>query len=382
MLRQATPKCTVSEQHPRGRNIEVYKPGDTRFATNFRMIVRTVELQAAMQQVTFSKPYKDRCAARKEECPVAELVGDRNFWLDMQNWMNVLWPAYDLLRELDTPDPALHLVYEGGLAVQQAYTDSTFSHSKQLAGLWKDDWAYLHVPVHSAAYVLHPRYRAESMQENGDVWPEFLQVCTKMLGEDAGSMAVEQFNLYQEGKGLFGTGMAQQSAARMAPHSWWKSYGAATPQLQQLAMKILSQPASAAASEQSWSEYDFVHSKKRNRLKSQVASKLVYVHSNLRLLSRHASYARHTDMLDAAVAAFSLSYSLLADGWDGNCSDDDDDEYTSPVAQVDEVHEAHTMATANAPTEQMDNHTQVGDFNPDDFDFNPDDLDNMSTCMS
>jgi hypothetical protein len=323
MLRQATPQCTISEKFPKGRHIEVYKPGDTRFATNFRMILRTLELQQAMQQVTFSKDYADRCAVRREQCPVAELVGDRNFWLSMKGWVDVLWPTYELLRELDTPDPALHVVYEGGLAVQQAYANSNFPHSQQLGELWKADWAYMHVPAHSAAYVLHPRYQKEPMQENTDVWPEFLDVCTTMLGEAAGSMAVEQFNLYQEGKGLFGSGMAQQSATRMAPHSWWKSYGAATPQLQQLAMKLLSQPASAAAAEQSWSEYDFVHSKKRNRLKSSVASKLVYVHSNMRLLSRHSSYSRHEEMLDAAVRASSLADSLLTDGWDGNCSDDD-----------------------------------------------------------
>ena len=53
MLRDATKGCTKSEKFPQGRNIEVYKPGDTRFATNFRMISRTLELAAAIKQVTF-----------------------------------------------------------------------------------------------------------------------------------------------------------------------------------------------------------------------------------------------------------------------------------------------------------------------------------------
>ena len=111
---------------------------------------------------------------------------------------------------------------------------------------------------------------------------------------------------------------------------WWKSYGSATPQLQKLAMRILSQPASAAASEQSWSEYDFVHDKKRNRLKTDVAQKLVYVHSNLRYLCRLAQYNRHRLLLDDSIKATAdLQQALVHGDWDGNCSDCDYEEFTS-----------------------------------------------------
>ena len=94
--------------------------------------------------------------------------------------------------------------------------------------------------------------------------------------------------MYTEGVGLFGCGMAKNSASRMQPHALWKSYGSTTPQLQRLAMRLLSQPAIAAASEQSWSEYDYVHDKRRNRLKTKVANKLVFVHSNLRIIKTPA----------------------------------------------------------------------------------------------
>ena len=114
MLRDATKGCTKSEKFSQGRNIEVYKPGDTRFATNFRMISRTLELAAAIKQVTFSQAYANKCVARKEVCPVAGIMGRAAFWTGMQDWCTVLWPAYELLGELDSPDPALHLVYEGG----------------------------------------------------------------------------------------------------------------------------------------------------------------------------------------------------------------------------------------------------------------------------
>ncbi|XP_059072697.1 uncharacterized protein LOC131873659 isoform X1 [Cryptomeria japonica] len=43
--------------------------------------------------------------------------------------------------------------------------------------------------------------------------------------------------------------------------------------------------ASSSTSERNWSTYSFIHSVKRNRLLSKRAENLVYVHSNLRLLS-------------------------------------------------------------------------------------------------
>ena len=53
-------------------------------------------------------------------------------------------------------------------------------------------------------------------------------------------------------------------------------------------MRVLAQPTSASSCERNWSAYDFVHSKSRNQLRHARADKLVYVFSNLRLLT-HAT---------------------------------------------------------------------------------------------
>ena len=70
------------------------------------------------------------------------------------------------------------------------------------------------------------------------------------------------------------------------PISWWANYGASTPLLQYLVFKLLSQPASSSCYERNWSTYAFIQSFKRNKLISQRYEDLVYIHSNLRLLSR------------------------------------------------------------------------------------------------
>ena len=67
---------------------------------------------------------------------------------------------------------------------------------------------------------------------------------------------------------------------------WWQYHGSAFPTLQSLASKLLGQPCSSSCVERNWSTYKFIHSLKRNKMAPARAKDLVYVHFNLRFLSR------------------------------------------------------------------------------------------------
>ena len=58
------------------------------------------------------------------------------------------------------------------------------------------------------------------------------------------------------------------------------------PKLQTIALKLLGHPSSSSCCERNWSTYNFIHSIKRNKITPERAEDLVFVHSNLRLLSR------------------------------------------------------------------------------------------------
>ncbi|KAI3440220.1 uncharacterized protein J3R85_003840 [Psidium guajava] len=72
----------------------------------------------------------------------------------------------------------------------------------------------------------------------------------------------------------------------MEPKMWWVEYSARAPMLQKIALKLLTQPSSSSCAERNWSTYSFVHSARRNRMTPKQAEDLVFIHSNLRLLSR------------------------------------------------------------------------------------------------
>ena len=83
-----------------------------------------------------------------------------------------------------------------------------------------------------------------------------------------------------------GHSLQRIDAVTMSPISWWSTYGAETPELAEIAKKVLSQPISSSSAERIWSTYSYIHNVKRNRLNSVRADKLVYIHSNIRLISR------------------------------------------------------------------------------------------------
>ncbi|XLS81121.1 hypothetical protein HN51_046952, partial [Arachis hypogaea] len=66
----------------------------------------------------------------------------------------------------------------------------------------------------------------------------------------------------------------------------WLIHGGKAIILQPIALRLLKQPSSSSCCERNWNIYSFIHSPKRNKLKSKRPENLVFVHTNFHLLSR------------------------------------------------------------------------------------------------
>ena len=67
---------------------------------------------------------------------------------------------------------------------------------------------------------------------------------------------------------------------------WWSINGSSLSVLQTLTLKLLGLPCSSSCAERNWSTYGFIHCMRRNRITLKRAKDLVFVHSNLWLLSK------------------------------------------------------------------------------------------------
>ena len=89
--------------------------------------------------------------------------------------------------------------------------------------------------------------------------------------------------------GEFGEYDSITNRYNMDPKTWWLLHGSHAPLLQSIALKLLVQPSSSSCAERNWSTYSFVHSMRRNKMTPKRAEELVFIHSNLRLLSRKSN---------------------------------------------------------------------------------------------
>ena len=64
------------------------------------------------------------------------------------------------------------------------------------------------------------------------------------------------------------------------PLAWWTVCGLDYPKLRHIAMSLYTVPTSSAASERIWSIFDFIHCKRRNRLRNERVDKLVFLYAN------------------------------------------------------------------------------------------------------
>nr|CAD1829841.1 unnamed protein product [Ananas comosus var. bracteatus] len=98
-----------------------------------------------------------------------------------------------------------------------------------------------------------------------------------------------------EEEGKFSTATAKRDARnpKINVLQWWKFHGGNTKELRDVAFKVLAQPISSSSLERPWSTYTYIHNAKRNRLNSSCADDLLFIHTNLRLLSRCNSNYKH-----------------------------------------------------------------------------------------
>jgi len=138
--------------------------------------------------------------------------------------------------------------------------------------------------IHFAANLLDPKFKGESLSSCEQIQGlEFIDKLSTIMDASLQKSILKELAEYRATEGFFAIPYVSKSACTVDPIVWWKGtcFGS---NLGKLAVKILSMPASTAATERSFSTYGFVHSARRNRLTVDRAGMLTYVAHNLKLM--------------------------------------------------------------------------------------------------
>ncbi|KAK7282352.1 hypothetical protein RIF29_11044 [Crotalaria pallida] len=162
-------------------------------------------------------------------------------------------------------------------------------------------WTKMNYSLHCLGFALFPRFydkyylatpapRGSARQApiaDAEVVKGVVDAFEK-IGEDGAERKLlrDQFATFHIRKGIYGMPVAIMDSAAVDAIEWWSTYGSQTPELAEVAKTVLSQHINSSSAKRNWSTYSYIHNVKINRLNGSRADKLVFIHSNIRLLSR------------------------------------------------------------------------------------------------
>lgn len=285
--------------------LELLKPVATRFASFFIMLQRVLECKDALQETVVNRDYKawmKNSTYKETGQRITDTVLNNDFWQSVSQAVALCEPIVALLRLVDGNASCTGKIYWRMFKLCQTIEQSDLptARRKQIHQLAMDRWKMLHTELHAAGFVLDPEYREFLQHENEEVITGFHSVIEKVYQGDVAAQvkAIQQHTTYRAGLGLFARPMAAAAAKEMPAHTWWLSFGSHVPELQKVAVRVLAQVSSASACERNWSTFDFIHTKKRNRLECKKVRDVVFVHSNLRLKEKLANVIYETESIE------------------------------------------------------------------------------------
>ncbi|KAF5800582.1 putative HAT dimerization domain, ribonuclease H-like superfamily [Helianthus annuus] len=291
--------------------LELLKVAKTRFASHYILLRRLLDCREALATTIVLNSWRDWMKsgdemARTEGANITETIKDEEFWESVENILAITKPIFLLIKFCDGEGLKMGEIYEkmDNMVgeIKDVMKDNKYAgYFEEINQIVLARWDKMSIPLHCLAHALNPRfYDKHYLQKlapcdvkrkapNLDVEvSDGVIEAFKKIGEDEEerSMLRAQFATFHMKKGIFSRSAAQADAVTMDAVDWWGTYGSETPELAEVAKKVLSQPISSSSAERNWSTYSYIHNVKRNRLNCNRADKLVFIHSNIRLQSR------------------------------------------------------------------------------------------------
>ncbi|KAJ0903332.1 putative ribonuclease H-like superfamily [Helianthus annuus] len=238
---------------------------------------------------------------------VKEKILDDDWWDKVSYILSFTEPIYDMIRVCDTDKPCLHLVYEmWDLMIEKLKAEIYKKEKRPLStrSIFYDvvhqvlvvRWTKNNTPLHCLAQSLNPRYYSDAWlladskrlppHRDGEISQE-RKTCFKRLfpNDDEHDRVLDEYALFSMKAGPFEYLTCITKMDTMEPKSWWANFGAQTPLLQTLALNYLDNLVRLHVLSEIGAPMH-LSTRRRNRLTTSRAQDLVYIHNNLRILSR------------------------------------------------------------------------------------------------
>ncbi|KAL4181181.1 hypothetical protein AMTRI_Chr12g235920 [Amborella trichopoda] len=242
--------------HKFTKKIELVRPGVTRFATAYlslqSMYKRRIALRSMFASVEWSRCKWSKDAKGKK---TRDIILSKYFWRGVKHAILVFLPLVKVLRLVDADKPSMGFIYD---AMERA--------KNEIAENLGDDATK---PLHAAGYYLNPKFfYADADIESKGVIMDGFNECPEKLVPDPNiqdKISIEELISYTCSLMSFGKDMALRRRNKDEPTQWWRRHGSSAPNLQKMAMRILSLTTTSSG----WKLNDLVFVRENQRLKEK-----------------------------------------------------------------------------------------------------------------
>ena len=188
-------------------SLELLKPGDTRFATQFIMLQRLQQCKDELQETVVQKEYKvwvNKPKYREAGSRVSAVILSTAFWESVAQVVRLCIPIVEVLRLADGQAPCTGKIYWRMFQVHKSVAEADYLPAKSkanLADLVMKRWTMLHTDLHAAGFVVDPEFQNFLQHENEEVMNGFHAMVERVFPGDVQLQvkAIEQHSSYRAG---------------------------------------------------------------------------------------------------------------------------------------------------------------------------------------
>jgi hypothetical protein len=301
--------CKHATIHAKG--LSLLSLGATRFATNFFMVARVLDVKEELKQTVTDVEWNTyiRTLSDTQRKPVWTqawglrrliLGDDSEFWQSCANYCTIMKAVVVALKELNGKQPCMGNVYMIMRALRHhvaALYNALFNMPSDLVEPFevalRNRKALVASDLHYAGALLNPHLIKDmELCDDQNAMAGLMRVFQKLTDTAEEFQAVKaEFNLYFHTMSpYYGQHVWSSMGVKEVPHLWWFTSSSVGKLLPRIARRILAQVVSSSSCEWNRSSYSFVHSKARNRLLPPRAEDLVYVYTNSRVLNQNVPF--------------------------------------------------------------------------------------------
>ncbi|KAF8410857.1 hypothetical protein HHK36_003394 [Tetracentron sinense] len=231
--------------HTKGRDL--VRPAVTRFATCFLILKSVYQQKTGLITMFGSEDWqRSSYAKRPDGARVRDIVlANSEFWPAIKYCIKSTVPLVKVLRLVDSDErPAMGYIYEAMDWAKETIAANLGGVKKKYKPIWDiidQRWdLQMHRPLHAAGYYLNPRFQYDpKFKADIEVKQGLYDCIERMISSSRDRIIIDdQMDLFKE--------------------NWWESYGDSAPELQKLAIRILSLTCNSSGCERNWSTFEHV----------------------------------------------------------------------------------------------------------------------------